>query len=137
MAIRKAILGHCRRELPNEACGLIAGDAPAGRGGRATRWLPARNAHASPYRYELHPDDLVRLIFDIDDAREVVWAVVHSHVAAPAVPSPTDVREARYPDALQILVSLDRGPAGAAGEPAVRAWWIRDGALREVLVTEY
>ncbi len=126
-AMREAILGHCRRELPNEACGLVAGDAPAARGGRATRWLPARNALASPYRYELDPDDLVRLTLDIDDAGEVIWAVVHSHVASPAVPSLTDVRESRYPDALQLVVSM-----AAPDAPELRAWRIADATLEEV-----
>ncbi len=118
--IRAAIVEHCRRELPNEACGLIAGDAPAAAGGRARRWLPARNAIASPFRYELHPDDLVRLVLEIDAADEVVWAIVHSHVASPAVPSATDLREARYPDALQVLVSL--AERRLRDGPSVRAW---------------
>jgi proteasome lid subunit RPN8/RPN11 len=126
-AMREAILEHCRGELPNEACGLIAGDAAASRGGRATRWLPARNRHASPYRYELHPDDLVRLTLDIDDAGEVVWAVVHSHTASPAVPSATDVREWRYPDAVQVVVSLGPAAERAAAVPgSVRAPGLAD-----------
>ena len=128
-AIREAIVEHCRRGLPNEACGLIAGDAPAAGGGRPTRWLPARNAHASPFRYELHPEDLVRLSLAIDDAGEVVWGIVHSHVASAAVPSPTDMREWRYPEALQLLVSMV--PA-----PALRAWRIADGALQEIALVE-
>lgn len=126
--IRAAIVEHCRRELPNEACGLIAGDSPASHGGRPTRWLPARNAQASPYRYELQPDDLVRLTLDVDDAGEVVWAIVHSHVASPAVPSTTDLRESRYPAALQVVVAMT--PA-----PELRAWRITDGALEELALT--
>lgn len=128
--IRDAILVHSRRDLPNEACGLIAGDAPATLGGLAVRWLPARNSLASPHRYELHPDDLVRLALDIDDARQVVWAIVHSHVGSPAVLSATDVREWRYPAALQIVVSLD--PVG--GQPEIRAWRVVGGEVAEVSV---
>jgi proteasome lid subunit RPN8/RPN11 len=124
-AMREAILEHCRRGLPNEACGLIAGDAPLSYGGRPTRWLPARNALASPYRYELEPEDLLRLTLDVDDAGEVVWAIVHSHVASSAVPSPADVRAWRYPQTLQIVVSL-------AGEPSLRAWLAAGGGLTEV-----
>jgi proteasome lid subunit RPN8/RPN11 len=129
--IREAIVAHCRRELPNEACGLVAGTAPAGRGGHATRWLPARNVHASPYRYEVHPDDLVRLTLDIDDAGEVIWAIVHSHVASPARPSATDRRAWRDPDVVQLVVSMGSGP-----EPEVRAWRIAAGALDEVPLAE-
>lgn len=130
-AMREAIVEHCRSALPNEGCGLVAGDAPPSRGGRPTRWLPARNVLASPRRYELHPDDLVRLTLDIDAVGEVVWAIVHSHVATPAIPSPTDLRQARYPDALQLVVSF-AGNLGPTGSPDLRAWRILEGALEEV-----
>ena len=41
-------------------------DPPAG-GGHALRFEPTRNAAASPYRYEIHPDDLYRLTVATDD----------------------------------------------------------------------
>ncbi|HYL39883.1 MAG TPA: M67 family metallopeptidase [Candidatus Binatus sp.] len=129
--LRRAIVEHGRRELPNEACGLLAGDAPAARGGRPTRWLPARNVLASPYRYEIHPDDLVRLALEIDDAGEIVWAIVHSHVGSAAVPSAADLRAWSYPDAFQLVVSL-AGP----GEPTLRGWRLVDSHLEEVALGE-
>ncbi|HJW22866.1 MAG TPA: M67 family metallopeptidase [Candidatus Limnocylindrales bacterium] len=131
--LREAVVAYARTELPNEACGLIVGDRPAPDGGRALRWEPARNGLQSPYRYEIHPDDLYRLSVAIDDAGEAIWAIVHSHVASPARPSPTDLRDAHYPDSLYVLVSLDPGEADAStGEPSVRAWRILDGAAHEV-----
>ena len=125
-----AILEHCRRGLPNEACGIIAGDAGWSRGGRALRWLPARNALASPYRFALDEDVLVRLTLRIDDAGEAIWAVVHSHVASPAVPSPTDLRDWRYEDALQLIVSM-------ASSPVLRAWRLVDGRPSELPVIQH
>lgn len=130
-AIRDAILAHARAELPKEACGLVIGsDAPAA-GGRALRWEPARNALASPYRYEIDPQDLLRLTIEIDDAGETIWGIVHSHVLSPARPSPTDVRAALYPDALYLLVSMDPAEADDDG-PSVRAWRIVSEAVHEV-----
>ena len=70
-AIRDAIVAQARTEYPNEACGLIVGDAPAADGGRALRFEPARNKAASPYRYEIEPADLLRLTIATDDADEV------------------------------------------------------------------
>ncbi|MEA2674485.1 MAG: hypothetical protein QOI92_1677, partial [Chloroflexota bacterium] len=68
-----------------------------------------------------------------DDADEVFWAIVHSHVASPARPSPTDVRESHYPDALYLLVSLDPGEADpSTGAPSLRGWRILEGAVHEV-----
>jgi proteasome lid subunit RPN8/RPN11 len=128
----EALVQHARAEDPNEACGLIIGDRPAADGGVPLRFEPTRNKAASPYRYEIHPDDLLRLTIATDDADEVFWAIVHSHVRSPAVPSPTDVGLAFYPDALYVLVSL------AAPEPALGAFRIVDGAIHpvELLVGE-
>ena len=96
--LREAIVAHARRELPNEACGLIVGDRPAADGGRALRWVPTRNVLASPYRYEIDPGDLLRVTVESDDAGDTIWGIVHSHVASPARPSPTDLRQSFYPD---------------------------------------
>jgi proteasome lid subunit RPN8/RPN11 len=134
--IRDAIVEHARAEVPNEACGIVVGDAPAVDGGRALRWVPLRNPLASPFRYAIDPDDLLRLTIQTDDADEVFWAIVHSHVASPARPSPTDVRESHYPDSLYLLLSLDLLEADAAtGAPSLRAWRIVDGGVHEVDVT--
>jgi proteasome lid subunit RPN8/RPN11 len=122
----EAVVAHARAEDPNEACGLIVGGRPAAAGGTALRFEPTRNKAASPYRYEIHPDDLLRLTIATDDADEVFWAIVHSHVRSPASPSPTDVGLAFYPDAIYLLVSL------AADEPALGAYRIVDGTIHPV-----
>ena len=132
-AIADLITAHARDAIPNEACGIIVGDRPAAEGGVARRWVAVRNALASPARYAIHPDDLLRLTIETDDSDEVFWAIVHSHVASPARPSPTDVRESHYPDSLYILVSL--APAAAdrsTGRPGMRAWRIVDDTVHEV-----
>ena len=132
-AIREAIVAQARAEYPNEACGLIVGDRPAADGGRALRYAPTRNKAASPYRYEIDPVDLLRLTIETDDADEVFWGIVHSHTHTPAVPSPTDVGLALYPDALYLLVSLGEAEADpVTGEPSLRAWRIVDGVVDEV-----
>jgi proteasome lid subunit RPN8/RPN11 len=132
-AIRDAIVAHATEAVPNEACGIIVGDRSAADGGTATRWVPLRNPLASPYRYSIDPDDLLRLTVETDDADEVFWAIVHSHVASPARPSPTDLRESHYPDSLYVLVSLDPAEADpTTGAPSVRAWRIVDGGVHEV-----
>lgn len=134
-AIRDAIVAQARAEYPNEACGLIVGDRPAADGGRALRYAPTSNKAASPYRYEIDPADLLRLTIETDDADEVFWGIVHSHTHTPAVPSPTDVGLAFYPDALYLLVSLSDDEADrVTGDPSVRAWRIVAGAVDEVAI---
>jgi proteasome lid subunit RPN8/RPN11 len=131
--IRDRILAQARVDYPNEMCGLIVGDAAAADGGRALRFEPTRNKAASPLRYEIHPDDLLRLTIATDDAGEVFWGIVHSHTHTPAVPSPTDVGLALYPDALYLLVSLSEEEADAATRAlSPRAWRILAGEIYEV-----
>ena len=127
MAIAEELIAHARAEVPNEACGLLAGDLATG---VATAYHPARNADASPYVYTVHPDDLVRIIFAIEDSGEDLLAIFHSHTHTPAVPSPTDRRQAQYPDAFYLLVTLSDPEAPPS--QSLRAWRIRDGESSEV-----
>ncbi|MEA2621394.1 MAG: [CysO sulfur-carrier protein]-S-L-cysteine hydrolase [Chloroflexota bacterium] len=114
--------------VPNEACGLLAANRTAEDGGTPSRFIPMRNAAESPYRYLIDPDEQLRVMLEIDDRDEVVWGIVHSHVASKAEPSATDVGLAAYPDALYVICSL------ASAAPDVRAWAIRDGAVGEVVL---
>lgn len=122
----QALIDHARAEYPNEMCGVIVGDRPASAGGQPLRWEPTRNNAASQLRYEIHPDDLLRLTIETEDAGEEFWAIVHSHTHSPPRPSLTDVGLAFYPDAVYLLVSL------AESEPAAAAWRIVDGEIHPV-----
>lgn len=126
-AVSEELLRHARAELPNEACGLLSGDLATG---RATRYHPARNAEASPLRYNVHPDDLVRIVFAIERAREDLVAIFHSHTRTAAVPSPTDRRDALYPGVYYVLATLADEAAPPAS--ALRAWRIHGRQSFEV-----
>ncbi len=129
----EAMIAHARAEYPNEACGVIVGDRAAAEGGSARSFIPTRNAAASPYRYEIDSQDLLRLTVETDDRDEVFWGIVHSHTHTPARPSPTDIGLAFYPDALYVLVSLAEDQADRrTGTPSVRAWRIASGQVHEV-----
>jgi proteasome lid subunit RPN8/RPN11 len=124
------LMRHARAELPNEACGLLSGSFA---GGHATRFHPARNVEASPLRYNVHPEDLVRITFAIEDAGEELVAIFHSHTRSAAVPSATDRRTAMYPDPFYLLASLADPDAPPAR--ALRAWRIYRGQAFEVPLT--
>jgi proteasome lid subunit RPN8/RPN11 len=127
----QAIVDHARADYPNEACGVIVGDREPAAGGVALRWVPMRNEYASPLRYRIHAEDLYPVLVEVDDTDDrSFWAIVHSHVRSAAYPSPTDVAQAVFPDALYILVSLE------ADDPTLAAYRILDGAIFPVeLVT--
>ena len=82
-AVRRELEAHAEAEAPNEACGLIAF-----RDGVAERFLPAENAAASPYRFELRPRDPMDFFLE-DEGYEL--AVFHSHPTDSARPSRTDI----------------------------------------------
>ena len=119
--IHEELLAHAREEAPNECCGLIGGN-----GDVAKTVYRARNAEASPLRYNLDPQDQFRIMTEMDEKGEELSAIYHSHTASPAYPSQTDINLAAYPDALYLIVSL------AEGEKDLRGFSITDGEVTEV-----
>jgi proteasome lid subunit RPN8/RPN11 len=122
---------HAITDLPNECCGIIVagGEVPE-------RLYRTRNAESSPFRYNIHPQDLLQIERDLDANGWHILVIYHSHVASEAYPSPTDIRLAQwpgtdppldlYPGAFYVLVSLkDRA------NPAVRAYRIEGGVVTE------
>ncbi len=129
-SVADELMRHARAELPNEACGLLSGSLG---NGLATRFHPARNVEASPLRYNVHPEDLVRITFAIEDAGEELVAIFHSHTRSPAVPSATDRSTAMYPDPFYVLASLSE--PDVPPPRALRAWRIYRGQAFEVPLT--
>jgi proteasome lid subunit RPN8/RPN11 len=115
------VVAHARADAPNECCGMIAT-----RDGEAVAVHRTRNIHASPLRYEMEPNEQIRVLNAIDDAGHELGAIYHSHTRSEPVPSPTDVNLAKWwPEPLYVIVGLD-GDA-----PDVRAWRIVDGTVSE------
>jgi proteasome lid subunit RPN8/RPN11 len=112
-AIALELAEHARREAPNEACGLVVVED-----GVATRYVPGRNAAASPYRFELEVDP--EAWFLEDEGLEL--AVFHSHVSSPPRPSRTDVENIGLWAGRPYLIHTLR-----TGELA--AWRIADGSI--------
>ena len=88
------------------------------RDGVAERYIPARNAAASPYRFEL--DASPEIWFLEDDGYEL--AVFHSHLSSPPRPSRTDVENIGLWEGRPYVILTVR-----SGELA--AWRIRDGRV--------
>ncbi|MBX5491121.1 MAG: M67 family metallopeptidase [Chloroflexi bacterium] len=125
-ALIEEMIAHCRAELPNEACGMVAG-----KDNQATKVYPARNAEASPVRYLMEPRDQLQIMNDIDDHGWDLLGIFHSHTHTPAYPSPTDVSLAYYPHALYIIISL-----ADPERPVVRAFHIVEGQITEEPIEE-
>jgi proteasome lid subunit RPN8/RPN11 len=119
--IRDAMIAHAREDMPNEACGLLAGPD-----GRAEHVFRMRNADNSPMTYRLDSTEQLRVFNEIEDKGWELAAIYHSHTHTEAFPSPTDRKQAFYPDAHYVLVSL-----AEIDDPVVRAFTIRDGVVEE------
>ena len=117
--IRAELEEHARAEQPNEACGLVAF-----RDGRAERYLAARNAAASPYRFELETDP--QNWFLEDEGYEL--AVFHSHLSSPARPSRTDVENIGFWEGRPYLIL-------SLGTGELAAWRIAGGKLEPIEIT--
>ena len=104
--VRAALVEHAEAEAPNEACGLIAF-----RDGAAERYLPGENLAASPYRFELKPQDPMDWFLE-DEGYEL--GVFHSHLSSPARPSRTDVENIGHWEGRPYLIlSLRSGDLAA------------------------
>ena len=125
-SVRTALLDHAREGRPREVCGVLAGrrdaEADGSDGGpdrredRVERVIRTRNvAEASRVAYEIAPEELHRVLTDVEaDDRDVV-GFYHSHPTGAAAPSPTDRAAATWTGHLYVIVAPD------AGRP-VRAW---------------
>ncbi|CAN5704690.1 hypothetical protein BH23CHL2_BH23CHL2_13000 [soil metagenome] len=113
--IRDEIIAHARRELPNEACGLVAFAED-----RPVKVFPGTNVLGSPTRYRMADAEVIRAIEEIDGQSWRLGAIYHSHPSSPATPSETDLDEANWPNTMMLIVSL------AASEPELRAYRVTE-----------
>jgi proteasome lid subunit RPN8/RPN11 len=114
------MIEHARQEAPNECCGMLAT-----RNGQVVKLYRAKNAAASPLRYEIDGADQYRIQMEIYDSHLELGAIYHSHTRTEPYPSQTDINLAFYPEALYVIVGL------AGPEPEVRAYMIREGRVAD------
>ena len=67
----------------------------------------------SPTRFLIDPKDHIAARRAARGRGLEVLGFYHSHPHSPAWPSPTDVAEAAYPEAVHLIVSLEGGGADA------------------------
>jgi len=73
----------------------------------------AKNIADSPARFLIDPKDHIHVRRAVRSRGLDVLGFYHSHPHSPAWPSPTDIAEAAYPDAVHLIVSLDGSGADA------------------------
>ncbi len=127
-ALYDDMLAHALADAPNECCGILAtrpGGGPAGNGD-AVRVHRTENTAASPLKFVIDPQELLRVHDAIEDEGLDLGAIYHSHTRTEPYPSQTDVNFAQRWPGVQWLIFGLAGP-----EPTARIFEIRDGQVVE------
>ncbi len=116
------VVGHARRDAPNECCGLVGM-----RDGTAVSVHATENTAASPFRFEIDGLVMLKLLDELEDAAAIPGLIYHSHTRSEPYPSQTDINfAAGWPGWEWLIVGL------AGGELSVRCYAIEGGEVREV-----
>jgi proteasome lid subunit RPN8/RPN11 len=122
---REQLFALARAGLPNEACGLLAGEL---RGDekivRAVYGL--KNTDESPEHFSMAPEEQFKVISEIRKAGFALLGNFHSHPATPARPSEEDIRLAFDPALSYVIISLRE-----RRKPVLKSFTIRDGTAWE------
>ena len=123
----EAMLDHARNGYPFEVCGVLLG-----RGGEGDRRVEEvvsvvnRETEAPRVRYQIAPEDLIRIQRTARDQGREILGYYHSHPDHPARPSETDRRIAAegLSDGIVYVVIGVRGGT----ETTPTAWIFRDSS---------
>jgi len=86
-----------------EVCGLIGS-----KNGLPTHCYPIKNVAEHPQqRFLLDPGQHISAMTKMRELGEDLFAIYHSHPAAPAQPSAYDLELTAYPEALYLIISLN------------------------------
>jgi [CysO sulfur-carrier protein]-S-L-cysteine hydrolase len=109
---------------PEEACGLVAG-----KDNRSQEVIKVANILQSPTRFRMDPQQQLEAFLMIEDNNWDLLAIYHSHPGGPEYPSITDIREAAYPEAINLIWYPGRQ------DWSCRAFIIREGEIKQISIT--
>jgi len=112
------IVAHAKADLPNEACGYLAG-----LDGIVTLGYQLTNIDHSPEHFSFDPAEQFKTVKDARGKGLQILANYHSHPETPSRPSQEDIRLAFDPNILYFIISL------AQQEPVVKAFQIINGTV--------
>jgi proteasome lid subunit RPN8/RPN11 len=122
-SIVNQLLHHAQQSSASEVCGLIGG-----KGGIPSRCYPIANIAPVPQRlFAMDPAQQIAAMRSMREHGEELFAIYHSHPDSPPLPSPTDITQANYPEALYLIISLV-----TQGVLEMRGFRIKDGAVTEI-----
>ncbi len=121
--IYEQIILQAQKDLPNEACGYLAG-----KNGIVTKAYAIKNIDQSHEHFSFDPEEQFAAIKDMRKENLVAIAVYHSHPETPARPSKEDIKLAYDPEIYYLIISL----AGEA--PEIKSFKIKNNPAEKPLV---
>jgi len=118
----EAIAAHARAALPNEACGLIAGNV-VNDIKTIDKIYVLSNPDSSPEHFSIDPKEQLAAVKDMRALGLVPLGNFHSHPSTPARPSEEDIRLSYDPKASYLIVSL------AEETPVLKAFGVIGGEV--------
>lgn len=117
------LLQQAQQAEGREICGLVSA-----RDGSPARCYPIDNTAAQPHsHFAMSPQQQIDAMRQMRNDGETLFAIYHSHPSTPPLPSITDLREASYPEALYIIISL-----ATEGTLEMRGFRLREGEIEHV-----
>lgn len=126
--IKEKIFLQGRSELPNEACGYLAGNE-----NRASLRIALTNVDESPEHFSFDPEEQFAASKKAREAGLRLNAVYHTHPETPARPSEEDIKLAFDKNMVYIIASL------IEGKEDIKAFRIQSGEVSPIPleVTDY
>jgi len=115
------LIGHSKKESPNEACGILAG-----KDGKVEKVHQMTNRDKSAKTFLMDPKEQLKVMKEIRDLGMKMVGIYHSHPETEAYPSTRDVELAFYPEASYVIISI-RDKA----DPSIRSFRIIQGEISE------
>jgi proteasome lid subunit RPN8/RPN11 len=121
--IIQEIIRHAKNELPNEACGYLAGKDNV-----ILKSVEMMNRDNSPEHFSFDPSEQFRVIREVRKEGLNILANYHSHPKTPARPSIEDIRLANDPEISYLIISL-------AGEiPVIKSFRIQNNTVKTEII---
>jgi proteasome lid subunit RPN8/RPN11 len=122
-ALINQLLHHAQQSPVHEVCGLLGA-----RDGVPVHCYPVANVAADPQRlFAMDPAQQIAALRTLRERGEELFAIYHSHPTTPPQPSAIDLAQARYPEALYLIISLQ-----TQGVLEMRGFRLRGGVVSEV-----
>ncbi len=100
----KEIIKHCEEELPLEACGILTGIKKKSER-IVERIYKTRNILKSSNRYQIDPQQQLKIFIEADERGFDILGFYHSHPSFSAQISTIDIESANYPSCTYLIYS--------------------------------